>query len=136
MPVVVDAALAFGWLVKEERTPQIIRLGREIMKEGAIAPQYFFLEVANALSMAERRKRFGAQTTEALIDRLRRFPIVVSPIDIPERLGGIVELARKHRLTVYDALYLELAQRRGATLATLDADLRRAAAAIGVQVLP
>ena len=35
-------------------------------------------------------------------------------------------LGRKHRLTSYDAAYLELAMRRGAALATLDKNLRKA----------
>jgi predicted nucleic acid-binding protein len=44
-------------------------------------------------------------------------------------------LARNHRLSVYDAAYLELAQREGIPLATLDADLQKAAAAAGVGLL-
>jgi len=46
-----------------------------------------------------------------------------------------VALAEKHGLTVYDAAYLELAQRRQLSLGTLDADLRTAAQAEGVVVL-
>jgi predicted nucleic acid-binding protein len=41
--------------------------------------------------------------------------------------AGVLALARKHRLTVYDASYLELAQRETLPLATLDKDLARAA---------
>ena len=39
-----------------------------------------------------------------------------------------LSLARKHGLTVCDAAYLELAQRRGAILATFDEELLKAAA--------
>jgi predicted nucleic acid-binding protein len=41
-------------------------------------------------------------------------------------------LARTHHLSAYDAAYLELAIREGLPLATLDDDLRRAAARAGV----
>jgi predicted nucleic acid-binding protein len=46
--------------------------------------------------------------------------------------GRAVDLARAHGLTVYDAMYLEAAIRRGLPLATLDSDLKRAARAAGV----
>jgi predicted nucleic acid-binding protein len=46
-----------------------------------------------------------------------------------------VALARRHRLTVYDAAYLELALREGLALATLDTALAEAARAEGVSVL-
>ena len=49
--------------------------------------------------------------------------------------GATVRLAERHKLSVYDAAYLELAQRRGLPLATLDTDLRRAAMAEGVILL-
>jgi predicted nucleic acid-binding protein len=47
----------------------------------------------------------------------------------------MTQLADRHELSIYDAAYLELALRRNLPLATLDADLRRAAAAEGVQLL-
>jgi len=43
-------------------------------------------------------------------------------------------LARKHGLTIYDAAYLELAQRRGALLATFDSQLMKAAGKENVTV--
>ena len=47
----------------------------------------------------------------------------------------MLQLAERHRLTMYDAAYLELARRRGLPLASLDAELRRAAQAEGFAVL-
>jgi predicted nucleic acid-binding protein len=47
----------------------------------------------------------------------------------------VVMLARRHRLTVYDASYLELALRLGLPLASLDGELRQAAIACGVALL-
>lgn len=50
--------------------------------------------------------------------------------------SATVQMAAQHRLTVYDAAYLELAQRRRLPLATLDAALGRAAEASGVRIVP
>jgi predicted nucleic acid-binding protein len=47
--------------------------------------------------------------------------------------GAVVALARRHRLTAYDALYLELAMRRGLALATLDRALAAVVVAEGVR---
>lgn len=49
--------------------------------------------------------------------------------------GATLRLAVKHGLTTYDDAYLELTLRRDLPLATLDQDLRGAAAAEGVQLL-
>jgi len=46
-----------------------------------------------------------------------------------------LRLSERFALTLYDAAYLELAQRRGLPLATLDGELRAAAHSIGLQVL-
>jgi predicted nucleic acid-binding protein len=43
-------------------------------------------------------------------------------------------LARKHQLSIYDAAYLELAQRRNTVLASFDSQLLKAAAKEGVAV--
>ncbi|HZY71671.1 MAG TPA: type II toxin-antitoxin system VapC family toxin, partial [Edaphobacter sp.] len=49
--------------------------------------------------------------------------------------GATLQLAARHKLTVYDAAYLELAQRRGLPLATLDGALRTAAEAEKIVLL-
>ena len=64
--------------------------------------------------------------------RLSQLPIHVDRSPDEEQL---LSLARRHRLTVYDAAYLELAQRKGTTLATLDQPLARAARAEHVTLL-
>lgn len=63
------------------------------------------------------------------LDALRDLPIET---DGGPDLPSAFALARAHGLSSYDALYLELAKREGAGLATLDDSLSRAAAAEGV----
>ena len=73
------------------------------------------------------------------IDALRGLEAM--PIKVDEATGrqawhATFTLAERHRLTIYDAAYLELAQRTGLPLATLDGELRTAAERSGVEVLP
>ncbi len=95
----------------------------------AITPALWPFEVANALLDAERRGRINAAQQAEFLDRLRQLPIHVEHRPAAWLGQQILPLARAHRLTAYDAAHLELAQRTGLPLATLDGDLRKAAAA-------
>lgn len=74
--------------------------------------------------VGERRERSTEQRTSFAMDRLARMAIRLAPMP---RDADVFALARKHRLTFYDAAYLELAQREGLALATLDDQLAAAA---------
>ncbi len=50
-------------------------------------------------------------------------------------LAVALTLAGRHRLSFYDAIYLELAKRRAAPVATLDKALARAAAGEGLPLV-
>jgi predicted nucleic acid-binding protein len=95
-------------------------------------PALWWFEVRNALAVNERRGRLGEADTAAFLRALARLSI---GFDRSPDEAALLALARRHRLTVYDAAYLELAQREGLPLATLDAALRDAAAASGVALL-
>lgn len=92
-------------------------------------PTLFWFEIRNALVMAERRKRISAQRTNAFLSDLALLPFLVD--DLP-RETSVLDLARRRALTVYDAAYLELAQRKDIPLATLDKALIGAAKREGV----
>jgi predicted nucleic acid-binding protein len=98
-------------------------------------PQLWPLEVLNGLNMAERRKRIDAARRKGLAAFLRALPITVDADTATEAWDGIQRLAIRFRLTLYDAAYLELAQRRELPLATLDKQLRTAATGLGVRLL-
>ena len=99
---------------------------------GAFVPQVWHLEVRNALLVAERRGRISAGGTAARLKSLKELPIYT---DTQPDLETALELARGHRLAIYDAMYLELAGRRNEALATLDAALARAATAAGLSLV-
>ncbi|MDZ4756063.1 MAG: type II toxin-antitoxin system VapC family toxin [Phycisphaerae bacterium] len=102
-----------------------------IAGDEAIVPTLFWFEIRNALLVAERRNRIAPDRTIAFLSDLALLPFQVDERP-PE--AALLEMARKHALTVYDAAYLELAQRKSLSLATLDAGLVRAAKASGVTV--
>ena len=85
--------------------------------------------------MGVRRSRHDAAFRDATLADLALLPISLDPETDRQAWGATVRLAEQHKLTVYDAAYLELAQRRGVPLATLDKELRRAAGAEGVMLL-
>ena len=133
MTYVVDPSLALAWLLPDEHNKEAEAIRLEI-ENGADAwiPIHWWFEVGNALLMAERRGRITAeQATQALtlLDSLSLEEDEETAEQIPARTFS---LARKHRLTLYDAAYLELAQRRVASLASFDSQLLDAAAKEGV----
>ena len=67
----------------------------------------------------------------ALIGRLN---LVTDQATATHALGDTLNLARRYKLSAYDAAYLELAQRTGLPLATLDANLAKAATTAGVPI--
>jgi predicted nucleic acid-binding protein len=99
-------------------------------------PAFWRHEVLNALLVGERRKRLSSELTRAFIGDLDRLPV-----DVDDRATASIvfditrSLCRKYDLTAYDAAYLEIAVRDRCALATVDADLKRAAIAEGVEVL-
>jgi predicted nucleic acid-binding protein len=85
--------------------------------------------------MAVRRGRVPRDKVRRFIEDLRSLSIHIEPPLPPNLWIRVLEMAELHRLTAYDAAYLELAQRTGLSLATLDEELHRAADTAGVQLL-
>ena len=133
MRFVLDASVALTFVLRDEHDDEASRLLVSIRRATIIAPAIWPAEVLNGLLNAQRRKRIdsaGIKQGIALIDGLD-VEIDFQPID----LSAICQLATRHRLTVYDALYLDLAAREGVGLATHDDDLKRAARAANVTII-
>ncbi len=129
MAFVPDASIAACWAFQDEDHPDARRALQQMRVEEAVVPCLWWFEVRNILLVNERRGRIAEAETAAFLVHLGRLRVRV------DRLAGeqaVLRLARSHRLSVYDAAYLELAQREGIALATLDGELRRAAEAEGV----
>jgi predicted nucleic acid-binding protein len=128
---VVDASIVVAWAFDEAHPAASEARGR-LRRNDSVVPALWWFEVRNALVQGERRGRFNQAGTERFLRDLSRLPFSV---DRTPDEGGVLGLARRHRLSVYDAAYLELAARRGLPLATLDAALGDAAQAEGVPLV-
>jgi predicted nucleic acid-binding protein len=134
--LVIDSSITLAWFFEDERTERADAVMRQVAKAGAVVPSLWRLEIANALQSALRRKRINAAFRDASIADLRSFPIAVDSETDRHAWGSSLTLAERCQLTLYDAAYLELAQRLRLPLASLDQDLRAASRALGVTVKP
>ena len=129
MPLVTDTSAILAQAFDDEDAAYAEKVIEHIAGDAAIVPTLFWFEIRNALLMGERRGRMTAAQTASFLADLALLPFEV---DDQPREAGVLELARKHKLTVYDAAYLELAQRRNLAIATIDDALIRAAKRAGV----
>lgn len=127
MTLVVDASAVAGWLLPDERGQDLA--GLAAAHPEFHAPWLLWAELRNILIVNERRGRLPPGLADQVIEAVEGLGIV---LDTAPSNAGVLTLSRRHGLTVYDAIYLDLALRRGAVLATLDVRLAQAARAEGV----
>ncbi len=84
------------------------------------------------IARAESKLLVTEAHSSQFMDLLNEISIVVDPPTFTHALGDTLQLARRYKLSAYDASYLELALRRGLPLASLDEDLHKAAKKAGV----
>jgi predicted nucleic acid-binding protein len=132
MAFVVDASVAAGWLLPDERSEIADALAFRMQLEDALAPDLFWHEARSLLVTALRRNRINEASVYISLDRLATIPL---------RSAGasdavtVTRLAIRHGLSAYDAAYLDLALREHLPLATLDKKLAAAARAENIPVL-
>jgi predicted nucleic acid-binding protein len=135
MSLVLDSSATLAWVYAGEVTEPILHVFNLVCDTGAWVPGLWKLEVANVLEMGIRRGRHDAAFRNSTLADLTLLPLQVDVETDRQAWGATLQLADRHRLTLYDAAYLELALRRGLPLASLDAELRAAAQAEGLIVL-
>lgn len=136
MILVLDSSAALAWHFEDERTEEALALLNRVAESGAVAPALWQYEVANGLQVAMRRKRIDAAYRDRALANLAALDVAIDKDSDTHAWSATVRLAERHDLTVYNAAYLELAQRRRLPLATLDLALARAARAEGVELAP
>jgi predicted nucleic acid-binding protein len=135
MSFVLDSSLTIAWFLPDERsTPTQILLERA-GDDGVVVPDFWRLEIGNALLLATRRKRLTIPQRAEALRHLASLPIMVDTETSAHAWITTMELADRFKLTLYDACYLELAKRRALPLATLDKDLRAAGRKLGIPLL-
>ncbi len=131
---VLDNSIVMAWSFADETSAYADSVLDSLAATRTIVPGLWRLEVANALLMGERRKRSTEAETIRWIDILNRLPIAIDDETNTRAWSDTLALARGHKLSSYDAAYLELAIRRRLPLASLDEPLKAAATAIGVSL--
>lgn len=135
MSMVLDASITFAAYHQDEVTPVIEAVIRDAARFGASAPPFWKIEIANILQIQVRKKRYDAQERDRILRNIANLDVGID-LDSPNYLWSTtIDLANRHKLTVYDAIYLELAIRRRLPLATLDGELRDAATREGLTLL-
>jgi predicted nucleic acid-binding protein len=129
-PIVIDASFAVALITGDEASQ--LAFGEAVASSALlIVPPHFWVEMANALL---RSVRLATPDVTARLERLGATRIGVADRGMAGMLEAVA-LAERHRLTVYDAAYLQLALDVDGTLATFDDDLRRAATSDEVPLL-
>ncbi len=132
---VIDASVTVAWCFVDEATPAGLRLLARLQSAEAWVPGLWRAEVANVLLAAERRRRIAREQVLEFLSMLAGLAVRVDA-DADHRVHGpVLALARAHRLTVYDALYLDVAIRRQLPLATRDQELIKAARSAAVSLI-
>ncbi len=131
---VVDASVACKWYLDERWSEAARRLLRDDVL--LAVPRFFLIETCNAMAKRQRRREITSDDVRAIADSLERLPLNLWPDGI--LLREALDLALLQRLSVYDGLYLALAERIGGRLVTADERLVRGVAgtALAARVLP
>ena len=132
---VLDCSLTLSWFLPDESDQSRNALLDRLADEGGVVPSLWPLEVANALLIAQRRRRVTRQQRQSAILALRRLPIAIDVETTVHAWNETLRLAEHLRLTIYDATYVELARRLALPLGTLDRELRAAGKAAGIEVI-
>ena len=133
--LVIDGSAVLGFLLPDEQGALALKVLAYLEKGGeAHVPQHWWLEVANGLLLAERRKRMSTADASRSLAAVMDLPVMTDDATAVRACGETASLARQHRLSLYDAAYLDLAIRNGSSLATSDQALGRAALEAGVPV--
>ncbi|HOO46643.1 MAG TPA: type II toxin-antitoxin system VapC family toxin [Deltaproteobacteria bacterium] len=124
---VIDNSVVMSWCFKDEKNNYSDQILDKLEFSTAIVPSIWPLEVGNVLLVAERKNRLIQADSIRFIALLTELPIVVEPESPGRMMNEIVNIARAYNLSTYDASYLDLAMRKGISIATLDKNLLKAA---------
>ncbi len=129
---VLDSSVTMAWVLRDEQSAQAGAALEQVAEIGGIAPALWWVEVRNVLVIAERRGRLTQEDTAAAVQAIDALGI---HLDHAPDNTSVLQLARTHGLTAYDAMYLELALRQQRPLATLDHKLSVAAQAEDIALM-
>ena len=136
MSFILDNSVTMRWFFGDGKPQELAYAGKvlDAMKQqSALVPMTWGLEVSNVIARAEAKGLVTEARSEMFLEMLKNVDIDVDSATFAHALSDTLQLARRYKLSAYDASYLELALRSGLSLATLDDDLQKAARKAGVK---
>lgn len=125
MRYILDSNIARKWVLSEPDSPKALQLRDEFIKglHELLAPDVFELEVAHALTRAERAGRIDVGDAGVLWSDVMTTPpqLVMSGLLAPQAIA----IASAARIGFYDCLYAHLADQEGCSLITADIKLQK-----------
>lgn len=128
---IADASVAIGWVHPGQATRDTAAL-LDAIEAGVEVPAIWPLDVANALTVLVRRRKLTEGDREIALGWLRNLPLRIDHEMASLAFSKLSELASAYGLSVHDAAYLDLADRRTLPLACVDGPLRKAAKQRGI----
>jgi predicted nucleic acid-binding protein len=135
---VLDNSVTMRWFFGDGKPHELAYAGKVLdamKKDAALVPVTWGLEVANVIARAEAKALVTEARSGTFLEMLEGVDIKVDAATFAHALSDTLQLARRYKLSAYDASYLELALRLGLPLATLDGELQKAAKKAGVRKL-
>ncbi len=134
---VLDATITMAWCFTDEATAFTETLLSRLadLSDRALVPVLWLYEVVNVVEVAVRKGRITDEQAGAFLESLADLPLEIENPTRPLVFAAVRVLARRYKLTGYDAAYLELAIRHNLPLAALDKALVQAANAAGVELV-
>jgi len=132
----LDNSVTMRWFFGDGKPQELAYAGKVLdamKKTSAFVPVTWGLEVANVIAKAEAKALVTEARSGAFLEMLEGVDIEVDTATSAHALSDTLQLARRYKLSAYDASYLELALRQGIALAALDEDLQKAAKKAGVK---
>jgi predicted nucleic acid-binding protein len=134
--IVADASLIVALILREDNVADPTSIYDLLRTTQLSVPAHWPAEVANALWTNKRRGRISAEMVRTAAEYLAVFKPRIDAAPPIERMPALVEFAERERLTVYDALYVQLALSNTASLATIDGDVRECARRLDIPLIP
>jgi predicted nucleic acid-binding protein len=113
--IVLDASVALKWVLREEHAATARRV---LATKELLAPHLLWAEVGNTLWKRHRRRESSVEEVRRMLAEFQRLPVTTFahwPF-----LAAALDLAISLNQTVYDCLYLALAEGRDSVMVTAD----------------
>jgi predicted nucleic acid-binding protein len=120
MKYVLDSNVALKWVLAEPDSPKANQLRSDFQNAGhdLITPDVFQVEIAHALTRAERQGRIAVSHAGILWADIMSTPPRLEASG--PLLPRAIQISSAARIGVYDCLYIALAEREGCDLITAD----------------